>query len=270
MIAFMPAIAPHWRARKNYAGMTDWMIHIYNRLLRRAPQLPLPGRRCAVSVRLKDCGQPFFVRLGSTDMLVLDEMFQTREYSFVEENLREVRQIVDLGANVGFSLRYWNEIFPDAKILAVEPEPENFDLCQRNVEAAGFAHAVKLVRACVGSYRREVHLSGKDEWAYQMSNSPEAGAPTVPVVPLSELLETHFECGQIDLLKCDIEGAERELFSNCARWISRIKAIVIELHPPYSTAEFFSDLNRAGAQFDLLREFPDKQCPVLLLRSRAS
>jgi FkbM family methyltransferase len=201
---------------------------------------------------------------------VLDEMFQTREYSFVEENLQGVQRIVDLGANVGFSLRYWNEVFPDASILAVEPEPENFNLCQRNVEAAGFADAVKLVRACVGSRRGQAHLSGQDEWAYQMSNRPETGAPTVLVVPLSELLETHFPGGRIDLLKCDIEGSERELFADCASWISRIKAIVIELHPPYSTAEFFSDLNRAGAQFDLVREFSDKQCPVLLLRSRAS
>ncbi|HWD91555.1 MAG TPA: FkbM family methyltransferase [Verrucomicrobiae bacterium] len=270
MTALMPAIAPHWRARKNYAGMAGWMIHIYNRLLRRTPQLPLPGRSRAVSVWLKDRRHPFFVRLGSTDMLVLDEMFHAREYSFVEESLRGVHRIVDLGANVGFSLRYWNEVFPGAKILAVEPEPENFNLCRRNVEAGGFADAVELVRACVGSHRRLAHLSGGDAWAYQMSSQPEAGAPSVPVVPLSELLETHFPCGQIDLLKCDIEGAERELFADCASWISRFKAIVIELHPPYSTAELFSDLNRAGAQFDLVREFSEKQCPVLLLRSRAS
>lgn len=268
--AIIPAIAPHWRARKNYATAVGWGIHLYNRLLRRGSRWPLPGRRKTVGVRLKHRREPFFVRLGSTDMLVLDELFQAREYSFVEETLRDVRRIVDLGANVGFSLRYWNEIFPGAKILAVEPDPENFELCRRNVAAAGFADSVTLVRACVGARRREVRLSGQDEWSYQMTECSEAGRSSASVLPVWELMQTYSISEPIDLLKCDIEGAERELFADCADWISKVKAMVVELHPPYSIADFFADLNRSGARFQLLRRCSGKQCPVLLLRAIGS
>jgi hypothetical protein len=41
------------------------------------------------------------------------------------------------------------------------------------------------------------------------------------------IAETGIEC--IDLLKMDIEGAEREVFES-GEWISRVGAIAIELH----------------------------------------
>jgi hypothetical protein len=39
--------------------------------------------------------------------------------------------------------------------------------------------------------------------------------------------------GQIDLLKLDVEGAERELFSQNPDWLNNVSAIFIELHDPF-------------------------------------
>jgi hypothetical protein len=40
------------------------------------------------------------------------------------------------------------------------------------------------------------------------------------------------QCGidYVDLLKVDIEGAEKEVFESSSRWIDRVGAIAIELH----------------------------------------
>jgi hypothetical protein len=57
---------------------------------------------------------------------------------------------------------------------------------------------------------------------------------------------------EIDLLKCDIEGAERELFSECAEWIQRVRTIVIEIHAPYTVDAMGEDLRRAGAAFEVV------------------
>ncbi len=262
----LPAITPHWQARRWFAGTDDWAKYLYDRVLRRMPRLPLPGRRLVAGVTLKGHRDPFHIRLGATDLLVLEEMFQAGEYAFVEENLPNVQRIVDLGANVGFSLRYWHKVFPTAKILAVEPDPDNCHLCIRNVEAARFSHQVTLVQACVGSYRRRVRLGGGEEWAYRMVEGVPASEALTDVLPLAELLETYSMGGSIDLLKCDIEGAEQELFKDCRDWISQGEAIVIELHPPYSPSDLQADLKAAGARFELVREFSAKVCPVLLLR----
>jgi hypothetical protein len=35
---------------------------------------------------------------------------------------------------------------------------------------------------------------------------------------------------KIDILKIDIEGAEKEVFSNASSWIEKVDAIIVELH----------------------------------------
>jgi hypothetical protein len=34
----------------------------------------------------------------------------------------------------------------------------------------------------------------------------------------------------IDILKLDIEGAEKEVFSNCDKWLGNVRILMIELH----------------------------------------
>ena len=36
--------------------------------------------------------------------------------------------------------------------------------------------------------------------------------------------------GYIDILKIDIEGAEKEVFSDTSAWIEKVDSIIIELH----------------------------------------
>ena len=125
------------------------------------------------------------------------------------------------------------------------------------------------VQACVGSYRRKVKLGGTDEWAFRMVDGVSVHDATTDVLTMNDLLDAHFKDQFIDLLKCDIEGAESELFKDCGSWISRVGALVVELHPPYSSSQFQSDLKNSGAAFTIIREFADKECPVLLLRASA-
>jgi hypothetical protein len=53
--------------------------------------------------------------------------------------------------------------------------------------------------------------------------------------------------GQIDLLKCDIEGAEEELFDECAPWIGRVRYMAVEVHEPYTRQKLVTALKSAGA-----------------------
>jgi len=39
-----------------------------------------------------------------------------------------------------------------------------------------------------------------------------------------------FDLEKIDILKIDIEGAEKEVFSDSSSWIERVESIIIELH----------------------------------------
>ena len=62
--------------------------------------------------------------------------------------------------------------------------------------------------------------------------------------------------GTIDLLKCDIEGSEAELFADCQAWINRVRNLVVELHQPYSAGQFCEDIRRGGGVFEIYHRAP--------------
>ena len=59
-------------------------------------------------------------------------------------------------------------------------------------------------------------------------------AESVPCLSLADLI-SEYDLGWIDLLKVDIEGAEKEVFSSPSEWIGSVGAIAIELHDRFKT-----------------------------------
>jgi FkbM family methyltransferase len=267
MSAILNTVARHKRTLGQFPRLRDRALYVYGRILRRT-SWPLPGRHSTVQVRLRSQSAPFHLRLSSTDWLVLEEIFQRDEYTFVREAIKEAGWIVDLGANVGYSLRYWQTLFPKARIVAMEPGPDNCVICSMNIGSAGLENQVTLLQAGVGAARQQMRLvdAGEGEWAYRTERNKSAEGLCVDVLPLSEVLEVHAKGQRIDLLKCDIEGAEKELFEDCRAWIERVNAIIIEIHPPYSLRALLFALERAGATFEIAAQTNRKSCPVVLLR----
>jgi FkbM family methyltransferase len=209
------------------------------------------------------------VRLASTDWLVLEEVFVRGEYSFIPARVRTPRLIVDLGANVGFSLRYWHQQYPTARMIALEPDAGNFAACARNVAEDGFTDQVVLLQIAVGARRRSLSLIREGgEWAYRVKDTVIEGAPAVEVHPLGEILRQHAFGQRIDLLKCDIEGGERELFSDCSAWIDAVDVIVVELHPPYGVHDLATDLKKARVRFEMSLPYEKADFPIVLLQRR--
>jgi len=267
MARLLETVARHRRTLRHFPRLRDRAFYIYGRILRRVSG-PLPYRHSNVQVCLRGQRDPFHVRLSSTDWLVLEEIFQKDEYTLVRDAIRGARWIVDLGANAGYSLRYWQTLFPEARIVAMEPEPNNCLICSRNIASAGLESQVTLLQAAVGPRRRQTRLVdvGEGEWGYRTEEGETQKGQPVEVLPLSEVLENHAKGQKIDLLKCDIEGAEKELFEDCRSWIGRVAAIVVELHPPYSLPELLAALKRADADFEISAQINRKLCPVVLLR----
>jgi hypothetical protein len=52
---------------------------------------------------------------------------------------------------------------------------------------------------------------------------------TVDGITLLEIIK-NFDLKNIDILKIDIEGAEKEVFSDTSQWIEKVNSIIIELH----------------------------------------
>lgn len=218
-------------------------------MLVRLPSLPLPARKSTYSIGLAaGTNAPFVCRYGSTDFVMLSEIFISGEYeqaATVLENSGSA--IVDLGANAGFSVRYWGDKFPNSRVFAVEPDPSNILVCRMNVEIAGMGSRTTLLEGAVVGKPGAVFLdNSSDECSFHVSNDGNAGMP-VAGFTLGDILSRFDAATRVDLLKCDIEGAEAEVFRNCSRWIRRFRYLVVETHPPYTMHELVGDLEANGA-----------------------
>jgi len=164
----------------------------------------------------------------------------------------EVRFIVDAGANIGDETTRFRFFHPDATIVALEPEPENFRLLQRNT--LGNPKTITLNQ---GLWSRECRLAihpGTSNESFKVSevHDPDA-AHDVVATSVGDLMR-QFDVAEIDILKLDVEGAERQIFAaKDADWIAKVKVFVFECpdnDAPGTTMAIFDALLRTGSTYD--------------------
>ena len=102
-----------------------------------------------VSVRVRPLdGAPVWLRPRTTDALVLRETFRDEHHPPPPEiAARRVRNIVDLGANIGITVAHNALSHPDARIVAVELDPGNAEMARRN--CAPWADRCQILQGAV-------------------------------------------------------------------------------------------------------------------------
>lgn len=211
-------------------------------------------RPIEVSVDLDSLGK-VVLRSHTTDISVLSELVVSDTYRPLLDVVDgPIESIVDLGANTGLAARWFANQFPGARLVCVEPEPGNAATLRANLQPLVGAIAIE---ACVGGHRRRVALdTSGGEFAVTMKDTDDQESKLTDVITMHDVLEQS-GLETIDLLKCDIEGAEQELFADCRSWIGRVGTIVIECHGDYGVDDLISDLAANGALYDIRRREPN-------------
>jgi FkbM family methyltransferase len=211
------------------------------------------GPRSAMRARLSDL----------SELWVLHEIFVSGEYRLPDCS---PRVIVDLGSNIGLSVLYFRDMYPEARIIAVEADPLVFARLQRNV-----AHLrdVALVHAAAGDRDGSVTFySGPESWAGSVNPDPgrRVRQQLVPALTLEDILERVGEA-RADLLKMDVEGSEIEILraSTAARNAS---LVVFEFHQEYADKDVW-DAVSSLPEFEIVRMVGDSAGhPLVTLRRR--
>jgi len=133
--------------------------------------------------------------------------------------------IVDCGANIGMSCLWFAQAFPEATIVAVEPEAGNFDLLRINTARLG-ARAI-AVQAAVANAPGRLRLDNPaaGSTAFRFSADKSGG---VPGHTIDELV-ARVPDGTLFLVKIDIEGGQKFLFEKNTEWIERSALLIVEL-----------------------------------------
>ena len=193
------------------------------------------GTRCLAPGRSTCATQfarfPLIARRHTTDHRVFAQIFVEQEYTPVDD-WNNVEVVVDCGANVGYSSAYFLTAFPESRVIAVEPDPENYRVLTRNLEPYG-ARAVAL-HAALWSRPGQVELQESDyrgggAWSRQVGEPAGRGSESVEAIDIPSLME-RFHLPRISLLKVDIEGLRPWSSRSGPASGSRVDALVVELH----------------------------------------
>jgi len=187
----------------------------------------LNGREISVSLRR-----------GSSDVPVFLQVMAEHEYRPALALLSHrptPPTIIDAGANIGLTTLYLKCFRPDARILALEPMPDNF----RRLEACLRENGLEDVTPLEGGlWTEEGRLTADrgfrdgDEWSFALREGGPADQASVPVYPLHALL-ARAGWARVDLLKLDIEGSEAALLRDDAfleTLVDRVGLLAMEVH----------------------------------------
>jgi FkbM family methyltransferase len=185
-----------------------------------------------LEMKRRDVTFPFYLRVPSFDFLVFEQIFLRQEYRFDVKT--SPRTIVDAGANIGLSSIYFSNRFPRSKIIAIEPEEGNFELLRRNTKPYD---NIVAVRGALWHENKSIHLvdPSQGEWGFMTQAQDSVNERFGPVLQevhgmtVDRIMKEH-GIEHIDILKMDIEGAEREVFSNPSSWLGSVDSLIVELH----------------------------------------
>jgi len=186
----------------------------------------------------------FYYRRSRSDEVVIGQTFIDQQYDLgrikraheLLDFLRDQEEkggkplIVDAGANIGASCVYFAAIFPNARVVAIEPDLENFKLLTKNAEGAN----VEMLQGAISSSggRARVYDPGEGACGYRTKivAPRDTDSDTVPRITVNQIFESNASPFFPFIVKVDIEGAELDLFSGNTEWVARTPLLIVELH----------------------------------------
>ncbi|MEE8058296.1 MAG: FkbM family methyltransferase [Pseudomonadales bacterium] len=174
-------------------------------------------------------GEALYARTSTPDIKVAVSCLIHEEY----KNIRHAdpHVIVDAGANIGTSSMYFAKKYPNAKIFAIEPEQENYDVLVKNISQY---RNVIPIKAALWSQKETRVLQDRDTgaWGYTVSTVDEGSSSTgqeTQCITVSSLMSDH-GIDSIDIFKMDIEGGEKDVLADAGSWIDKVDVLTTELH----------------------------------------
>lgn len=173
------------------------------------------------------------LRKQTTDWPTYQQVFNAEDYAF--EHPTAPQRILDLGANVGYSAVYYHRRFPQAQIVAVEPSPANAAAARANIALAGADRSVTVVESAIWPTASHLVITNPDAnaWAFRVAEVEPGTPSSFPASTVPGLMRG-FGWDRINLVKVDIEAAERFLFARDTEWLARVDELVIELHDRFT------------------------------------
>lgn len=197
-----------------------------------------------ILLRVRQYGGRVWLRPRSSDIRVAYEIFNTEELAFEWPLDRPPERIIDAGANVGYTSLALKKRWPDAKIVALEPDPENFAIALLNCKGIP-AIELRQQGVWVEPMRLTVKMESQAHGAWALSFEPADmdNPQAVDAVSIDQLMKS-LDWDSCDLVKMDIEGAEVPILKGDLAWLRPVRALLVEPHGEEAHSLIFSTANK--------------------------
>jgi FkbM family methyltransferase len=193
-----------------------------------------------------------------------DEYWDRDESAFLKAHVKPGMTIVDVGANLGyFTVLCAQLVGPPGRVIAIEPDPYNFALLQRNVARNGLTNVTLLNRALAKKPGTAVLFKSASNFGDHRvcATADKRETVEVEVETLDELLARH-GVAHVDVAKIDVQGYEGQVLGGMQTTLAAglIDHLLMEYWPHGLTragddpAAIIDTLIRAGFRFHLLKE----------------
>jgi FkbM family methyltransferase len=184
-------------------------------------------------------GLKALARIATSDSMVFNLVVMGNEYKpatdiFLLNNI-PLKVFVDLGSNIGLTTLYIKKEFPDCTVIALEPDKNNYEMMLKNFDLNKLTNTTSLL-AGVGKNDcyliEDVGIRDKKEWGLTFK---EVDYPTDIASYSINMLFNKFAIDEIDFIKIDVEGAEKEIFAVDAdmSFLKKIKVLAVEIHDEF-------------------------------------
>lgn len=167
--------------------------------------------------------------------ILIDEIFNKEIYRIDISNSKPI--IFDIGSYIGLSTIYFKDKYPNSKIFCFEPNPNIFPLLEENIFANNLQNVI-LKNIAIGSKdcMKELYIDSSGNAAFSTASFTKDAwsgeQKTFPIMVKTERL-SNYVVNDIDLLKIDVEGAEKSILEELEKEnkFQFIKNILFEYHP---------------------------------------
>ena len=166
--------------------------------------------------------------------VIYDDIFGKNVYYF-EANISEPF-IIDGGGHIGLAVLYFKSLYPEARILSFEPNPETFALLQRNIAQNGLCGVQAINMALTHDGKTDAILYVGEDFL-QAWDSTDTIEPDLWVnmheyrgIQVRSTKLSSYINERVDFVKLDIEGSEVAVLDELDGKLSAVAALTLEYH----------------------------------------
>lgn len=210
----------------------------------------------------------FFFEQAREFEYIYNEIFRESIYS---SDIVEPKLIVDIGAHIGLASMYFHLQFPNAHILAYEPNPYLLPILKQNIETNNIKN-INVIPTAIANKNgfRDFYIDSEDEWysnsgflEHGWDNSLNLSKIQVETINFRDILEQ-----KPNIVKIDVEGTEMSLIKHNLELLTNVDLFLIEFHsgPNQSLTKFLNYFKNRGFRVSIIEDSINQN--LILVRAR--